>query len=69
MHYKPEKATQIINACVVLHNLCIKYNVPEFVDGENLSDFGIYQALLRVAENNDLNLRNRDLMMERNKEK
>lgn len=60
MHYKPEKATQIINACVVLHNLCITYNVPEFVDGENLSDFGIYQV---PSLNNDLNLRNTDLRM------
>lgn len=65
MHYKPEKATKIINACVVLHNLCITYNVPEFVDGENLSNFGIYQAPLGVVENNDLNLRNRDLMLGR----
>jgi len=35
------------------------------VDGENITDFGIYQAPLGVAENNDLNLRNRDLMMGR----
>ncbi|CAI6376781.1 unnamed protein product [Macrosiphum euphorbiae] len=65
LHYKPEKVSQIINACVVLHNLCITYNLPEFVDGENITDFGIYQAPLGVAENNDLNLRNRDLMMGR----
>ncbi|XP_060847995.1 putative nuclease HARBI1 [Rhopalosiphum padi] len=65
LHYKPEKATKIINACVVLHNLCITYNVPEFVDGENLSDFGMYQTPLGVAEDNDVNLRNRDLMMGR----
>jgi hypothetical protein len=24
LHYHPEQATQIINACVVLHNMCIK---------------------------------------------
>ncbi|CAI6371996.1 unnamed protein product [Macrosiphum euphorbiae] len=65
LHYKPEKVSQIINACVVLHNICITYNLPEFVDGENITDFGIYQAPLGVAENNDLNLRNRDLMMGR----
>jgi len=35
------------------------------VDGENITDIGIYQAPLGVAENNDLNLRNRDLMMGR----
>ncbi|KAL5246220.1 hypothetical protein ACI65C_013628 [Semiaphis heraclei] len=28
LHYKPEKASSIINACVVLHNMCITNNVP-----------------------------------------
>lgn len=32
LHYKSEKTSKIINACVVLHNLCITYNVPEIVD-------------------------------------
>lgn len=26
LHYGPEKATQIINACCSLHNMCIEYN-------------------------------------------
>jgi len=39
--------------------------VAEFVDGENLLDFGMYQTLLGVAEDNDVNLRNRDLMLGR----
>lgn len=65
MHYKLEKATKIINEYVVLHNLCITYNVPGFVGGENLLDFGMYQTLLGVAEDSDVNLRNRDLMMGR----
>lgn len=25
LHYEPERATQIINACCALHNMCIKY--------------------------------------------
>ncbi|XP_055542729.1 putative nuclease HARBI1 isoform X2 [Wyeomyia smithii] len=27
LHYKPEKATQIVNVCVALHNLRIKHNI------------------------------------------
>lgn len=29
LHYKPNKASLIINACVVLHNICIENNIPE----------------------------------------
>lgn len=29
LHYRPEKACAIINACVVLHNLAIANNIPE----------------------------------------
>ncbi|XP_065089161.1 putative nuclease HARBI1 [Ochlerotatus camptorhynchus] len=28
LHYKPEKATKIINVCCALHNLRIRFNVP-----------------------------------------
>lgn len=35
-HYKPEKATQIINVCCALHNLRLKYGLPadEFLDSD-----------------------------------
>lgn len=29
LHYKPNKATKIINACTVLHNICISNNLEE----------------------------------------
>ncbi|RVE44239.1 hypothetical protein evm_011138 [Chilo suppressalis] len=29
LHYQPEKCARIIIACCVLHNIAIKYNVPE----------------------------------------
>lgn len=28
LHYSPEKAGSIINACVILHNICISNNLP-----------------------------------------
>ncbi|CAI6373074.1 unnamed protein product [Macrosiphum euphorbiae] len=37
LHYKPEKASSIINACVVLHNMCITNNVP-MPDDPNIED-------------------------------
>ncbi|XP_055589422.1 putative nuclease HARBI1 [Uranotaenia lowii] len=32
LHYKPSKATQIVNVCCALHNLRIKYNVVQDID-------------------------------------
>jgi hypothetical protein len=29
LEYTPEKAGQIINACAVLHNMCIRANLPD----------------------------------------
>lgn len=53
LHYTPERATKIINACVVLHNLCIDYNIPDPVnEEEDLLDFGVYNpANIRVNVN------------------
>lgn len=43
LHYTPDKASLIINACVVLHNMCINHNIPEPDLDEELEnvDFGI----------------------------
>lgn len=43
LHYKPAVACRIINSCVVLHNMCIEYNVPmpgNYEDDDEF-DFGI----------------------------
>jgi hypothetical protein len=45
LHYTPEMAGKIVNACVVLHNLCVDYNIPppegeeeiDLVDGNTYS--------------------------------
>lgn len=34
LHYHPETASRIINACVVLHNICIEHNLEEPADDE-----------------------------------
>lgn len=28
LHYQPEKVAKIVNVCCLLHNMCVKYNVP-----------------------------------------
>ncbi|XP_050066119.1 putative nuclease HARBI1 [Aphis gossypii] len=53
LHYKPEKASQIINACVVLHNMCIEYNVPEIEETEEDIDMGINQDQRPFEEQHD----------------
>lgn len=60
LHYKPEKATAIINACVVLHNMCITYNIPMHEDNiEEFENLGIIEDIFADNLNNryiDLNL-------------
>lgn len=65
LHYHPQKAGKIINACTVLHNICINNNnppPPQLEPGENV-DFGIYNN----DDNNvyvphNRNIRNPDLV-------
>lgn len=64
LHYKPEKATAIINSCVVLHNMCITFNVPEYLENTDDYDFGMYHDQNNM-EANVLNDRNRELILGR----
>lgn len=55
LHYSPTAAAKIVNACVVLHNMCIAAGVPEPEEGEEENiDFGIFAPDL-----NDDGLQNR----------
>ncbi|KAK4880827.1 hypothetical protein RN001_008973 [Aquatica leii] len=46
LHYDPVMAGKIINACCVLHNLCINNNIPEVDEphGVQEPDYGKYAA-------------------------
>ncbi|XP_030758026.1 putative nuclease HARBI1 [Sitophilus oryzae] len=46
LHYDPVMAGKIINACCVLHNLCIDNNIPEADEPHEVQepDYGIYAA-------------------------
>ncbi|KAK5643411.1 hypothetical protein RI129_007256 [Pyrocoelia pectoralis] len=60
LHYAPDVACQIINACIVLHNMCIEHNIeiPEYDENANI-DFGMIQGQLlgHDHQNNDKVLR------------
>lgn len=43
LHYAPEKASKIVNACVLLHNLCIEHNIPEPDEIEDFGNLGMYE--------------------------
>lgn len=59
LHYHPQKAGKIINACTVLHNICINNNnpAPQLEPGEHIDDFdfGMYHA--NFIERNDAQVR------------
>ncbi|KAL5238488.1 hypothetical protein ACI65C_005898 [Semiaphis heraclei] len=62
LHYKPEKASLIINACIVLHNMCITNNVPLYEH-----DISVHDDLGMMGNQEILvdNIRNLDLAIGR----
>ncbi|XP_049825046.1 putative nuclease HARBI1 [Aethina tumida] len=51
LHYAPEMSCKIINACVVLHNICIKNNLilPEDENEDDHADDGLFDNLLEIG--------------------
>lgn len=49
LHYKPEKDTAIINACIVLQHMYIEHNIPEVVD-EIIKDIDMGMEWIVVIE-------------------
>lgn len=63
LHYKPEKCCKIINACCLLHNLCIQNNVPLVDIDDPEADFGIINIRGNLQPENIRGPRaNRDLL-------
>lgn len=55
LHYKPNVASKIINACAVLHNMCISYNVPEPNEELEFDLLGLFEdENVNNAQNVDL---------------
>ncbi|XP_012275352.1 putative nuclease HARBI1 [Orussus abietinus] len=52
LHYQPDVCSKIINACAVLHNMCIQDNCrldPE--EEEEELDFGMFDNAVNEAQN------------------
>lgn len=45
LHYSPVKACKIVNACTVLHNICIENNIIKEVDIEEI-DLEIFEPVV-----------------------
>jgi len=50
LHYSPTKASHIINACCVLHNICINNNLPPAEDEGHDENVGMDFGLLDLPE-------------------
>ena len=67
LHYHPEKAGLIVNACCVLHNICIDNNIPQPDRGDLVDpDWGMYDYHEpREEENRGMGIVNPDLVAAR----
>lgn len=65
LHYKPEKASLIINACIVLHNICIANYVPLHEDEDEINNLGMIEDDAILDDNHNINNRNIELTLGR----
>lgn len=65
LHYKPEKASLIINACIVLHNICIANNVPLHEDEDEINNLGMIEDDAILDDNHNIHNRNIELTLGR----
>ena len=58
LHYKPEVAASIVNACVILHNICNRAQlpVPELTDAEVHQEAQMQHNYVDVADGSQHNL-------------
>ena len=49
LHYSPPATGTIVNACTVLHNMCVQSNFPKPEIEEHIDDFGVYELQLVKA--------------------
>ena len=61
LHYHPTVCSKIINACALLHNMCIDANIElEEIDyAVNVDEFGIFENNFNIIE--QMNANNPDL--------
>lgn len=67
LHYAPVKASRIINACTVLHNMCITNNIGEPDMIHDVQQLGILEQTVFSTDNSDR--RRQNILLQRGRGK
>lgn len=60
LHYEPQRVSKIVNACVVLHNMCIENNIP--LPQEDVEIEAMHEINIRFNDDNEMGRVNTDLL-------